>query len=283
MSKKTESLELRLSPELKQTLISASKERDQSMSLFVRTLIETALSDPLTETERTPIMTRPFRTRLTTTTAAGALLLTLGVLTGTFSNQPAMAQSVARTTFAEFDRNGDGVVDKAEFDAVYSGLVEIDPDDLDLDEGELAIADLEGEIPEACLSEFGDGAFEGIEIVDDATLSAEEFAFYDQNADGRIVFGEVQSVIAEEMIASFAEIDGNGDGAVILAEYQAYMGGGEAMAADEDLGISQDCVIALGDMEGETDESFDALIRMEFAQLDRNRDDQISLMEYLDD
>ncbi len=276
MSKKTETLEIRISPELKTRLGQHVDAQSQSMSMFVRSLIQEELSGSQTRTGRIDTMTRSPLSAPRSFMLAGASILLLGAVATFVQGSPVVAQATVRAVFAELDYNGDGIVTPEEFDAWNSGLAE------ELEElNDEAMAD--ERVLAACAAEFAAGTEEAMEAF------YEDFGTYDLNGDGKAVFGEVQNVMSKDIIADFVESDTDGDGLIDLKEFGGLdiedLETAETEAAEmED--VSEACLVALEAAEPEEEEAFDEEaflreIRVDFAIIDQNQDGKLSTAEYL--
>jgi len=119
--------------------------------------------------------------------AVCALALSSGIL---FWAAQARAQETLDSIFARFDSNGDGVIDRTEYD-LNKVLVIV------------------------AIDRNGDGNLEPGEV----KISAENFAALDQNGDGKISGFE----FVESPLGKFETIDANSDGQVTKEELQAYI------------------------------------------------------------
>ena len=269
MSKKTETIEVRLSPELKAKLSEACRGRNQSMSRLIRNLVETELSGSAGETTQSgvSILAKSGRQRLREFGIAGVSLLALA-LTWTFATQtPVAAQAMVRVTFAEMDRDEDGIITRDE----YRRFLEADfAFDDDMAEGDF-------KTPEACEADFA--AFEALEEEDVSDLVTQDFAEFDANKDGRLVYDEVRTAMLRELSEEFEELDGNSDGFLTRAEFDSGM---VLDLSEEDDGLSAACIQALETQYASDDASDYAIdMRLAFVAMDENRDNRISREEYL--
>lgn len=270
MSKKTETIEVRISPELKAKLSEACRGRDQSMSRLIRNLVEAELSGSVSETTQSgvSILAKSGRQRLREFGIAGVSLLALA-LTWTFATQtPVAAQAMVRVTFAEMDRDDDGIITRDEYRRFLEAELAFDED---LAEGDF-------KIPEACEADFAalDAAAAEENVSD---LVTEEFAAFDANKDGRLVYDELSAAMLRELSEEFTELDGDSDGFLARAEFDG------AMALDlseEDDGLSAACIQALETQYAPDDASdYASELRLAFVAMDENRDNRISHEEYL--
>ncbi|MEO0999182.1 MAG: hypothetical protein AAFW69_01050, partial [Pseudomonadota bacterium] len=192
MSKKTESIEIRVSPELKSDLAQRAEGAGRSMSELVRGLIEREVAgagDP----EPQPGVTPMFARSLTRVTPALLVMLPVFALAALYlvsAQGPAVAASEFRVFFAELDRDGDRQVTVQEYTAF-----------LEADEWE-AEPDC-AEVGEPCTP---------------AALAADEIARIDGDADGAIAYGELEAFLLRERAETFLELDVNANGFVTLDE-----------------------------------------------------------------
>lgn len=259
MSKKTETIEIRLSPEEKAALAEKSGAAGLSMSQYVRDLVETGAPKG---TAKGPnfMANRTFRTSLLAAipVAAAAFVYSFA------ATAPVHATSEARITFAELDRDGDGAITEAEFTAIMTEEEEAFP------------------LPAACT---------GTEI--EAEMSApladrvkEEMAYLDSNGDGTVAYEELAAVLTRERAEEFLDTDANEDGFVTLPELKnafAEDAPEEEPLTEEEKALDA-CFAALDAEEveewGITDLETD--LRLYMAEFDANRDDKVSLLEYLE-
>ena len=130
MSKKTESIEIRLSPELKSALSRISDGKGRSMSEMVRGLIEGevaggGISQPL---HGEPIMLRSTFSRAMRAFAFAIPILALAAVYLVSAQSPARANSEIRVFFSEVDANGDDRITLPEVEAFIAEDWEADPD-----------------------------------------------------------------------------------------------------------------------------------------------------------
>lgn len=260
MSKKTESIEIRVSPELKSRLAAHCDAQGRPMSATIRALLETELSaaaqhSPQSETQDMKFFA-PLSPSFKTFSLASASVLGVAALIGFLPQSPAAAQATVRATFAELDYNGDGVISQAEFDRTTQDVVIDDQDDLPF------------ELPAACQADF-----EAFEASDDMFP---KFATIDKDGNGSLSFKELHTVISAEMNASFDQLDADKNGSLTQAEFFVID------AQDGDTGISEQCWTALEAQDDPADEAdFQDDLRIEFAVLDMNRDQKVSRAEFL--
>lgn len=256
MSKKTETLELRLSPELKEALNEISQARNTPMSQIVRSLVEREISPQVTSQKgKDLMMITPTWTKML---AASVCILGLASLSLFSNTSSAAALATARVTFAEFDLNADGKVTPDEFATVEAAWFVGDD-----------VTD-EPALPAACDSFFQD---------DDIVESDEGFASYDLNDDGKITFEEV-SVTTEAMLTvEFLSLDHNGNGLLSADELSSI-----GVTADELIsdGLDAQCAAALVAQEQEwlaDDMQSNASF---YASIDTNRDGHVTISEFIE-
>jgi len=192
MSKKTDTIEIRICPDLKAELSNHCKDRNQPMSAMVRDLVQSELSGftPNQNSSKDITMTHH---RVRDFAIAGTTLIALGLIWNAVTNPPAMAQATARMTFAEMDFDNDGIITREEY-TKFETHVELE------DEGEVLLED----VPAACLVELED---------------EDGFTYFDSNNDGKIVFGEMQTEISQSLMKEFSATDVDQDGFLSIAEF----------------------------------------------------------------
>ncbi len=119
MSKKIAKIELRISPELKEQLSILSCKKGGTISSSVREMIEKELSNteaqPIHFENRTMIPRFP---QFTKTAITGIVCISLGIASSlSIFQQDTHAQASIRMAFSELDTNGDGVIQRQEYNA----------------------------------------------------------------------------------------------------------------------------------------------------------------------
>lgn len=275
--KKTSTIELRVSPELKDAALRLSSARGQSVSETIRGLLSAELDGAgggatqganwMSETMRKPWA------------KGGAMALSVGALAVAYSlaGQGVANASVgaeARVTFAELDLNADMVITADEYALVIAQDRETEPEDM-------------LEVPAACEGTFiaEEIAAERAELaIAPAALASEEVAYLDSDGSGGVSFDELEAFLVAERAREFLEYDDDGNGFVTLGEVEDLLAG--ELEADEaaDLaeeGLTEDCIEAVTG--GDDDEDFDpADTRLLMAEYDADRDGRVSLVEFLD-
>lgn len=281
MSKKTESIEFRLSPELKEDLARRSASDGQTMSGYLRDLVANDMTGGVSSAKGDPVMMKIFPQSVTrySLMALPALLLAGGYLVS--AGMVAQASPDVRVAFAEMDVNGDGLISEEE----YFGF---------------AMDDM-GEMPPLPAVCAGTDIAKDFEAPRQDELR-EELGLLDANADKSISFDELAAVISRSKAEMFLETDLDGNGFVTAEEIVAasrHPAPTESEIKDvaEGLGTSVECLKALdepglmdepGVMDGEVFElesdgsvSDAEMARLMIAEFDLDRDGRLTLAEML--
>lgn len=285
MSKKTENIEIRVSPELKEAISRLSKSRGQSMSEAIRDLLAREVAAPSTEKRGAFVMPRlPFPIPLKTTLAA----MSVGVLAMAYTlsaQHPASAYSEAelRMLFAEYDRNDDNIVTPEEFAAIIA----VEEAEEEAERAEEA-DDLDAPFPTACAGTFLEEEYLEEIAAPEARDIDQEFAELDSNGNKELEFAEFQAMRVAERARLFIEHDHDGNGFVTLAELTEDL---MPAALDElraDLteeGIPAPCVeiILAAETKERAEEDEDPVLeaRLIIAEHDLDRDGRVGLMEFI--
>lgn len=290
MSKKTETIEIRVSPELKARIATLSQQEGTTMSGYLRSRLN---SEGTTQTTGVPPMKR-------TTSLFGAramiAALPVSMLAGVYllsSGAAVTASQNLRATFVELDLNQDGVLTADEFAASY---VLGGPDELDAEEGAL---------PEVCAADF---AAMTVSSDDAAALAQAELAEMDTNGDAKVSFAEMLASTQRERAEEFIEMDTDGNGLLSVEEVSAYFDAQSApfeIATDTPEGenaepdpmpLSDACLAALDAQwkdavllagedgltaEAAMDASVEDGLNLWLAEMDMNDDGHVSLGEYI--
>ncbi|MEJ6401979.1 EF-hand domain-containing protein [Yoonia sp. 2307UL14-13] len=258
MTKKTETLELRLSPELKEALSDVSKSRNTPMSQIVRSLVECEISpQTIPKNGKDLTMMTPTWTKMLTASACMLGLASLSLLSNPGN---AAALATARVTFAEFDLNADGKITPDEFEEVEAAWLAED-----------ALTDAEEPtLPTACAALFEEEGIGG---------SEDGFASYDLNGDGQITFDEV-TVMTEAMLTlEFQDLDHDGNGLLSEGEMTSISFTVDDLIED---GLDAACATVLVEREKEwfdDDAVFDTSF---FASIDTNLDGHVTMSEFIE-
>lgn len=281
MSKKTETIEIRVSPEMKSALADTSAKADKTMSAYLRDLVEDATSDTPNLETGAYAMTKILPKSFSGLTLAALPVLAVAGFALVGSTSATVASPEFRVIFAEMDADGNGQISKDEFTAYYMPDWPAD----DAAHVEDPIADL----PAAC------AALD--ENVDDSEdFVADDFAYFDSNGDVTVTYEEMSAVLQRERVELFLDFDANADGVVTQDEVVASL---DMVEGDMDVELTegeQACLTALEALDGEQSfaaeaemfedalEDFDAEAeaRLMIAEYDTNRDGQLSLQEMLE-
>ena len=235
MSKKSETIEIRVSHAMKLALSRAAEARGETMSGLVRTLVEDHCTGALPAVGPTTHQGWTLMKTLTYTTASALGATTLAVLLTAIS--PAAAQLPGLDMFEEADLNGDGIMARAEYDHILRGhmLMAVGS------EAALWPAACQGTPPATPAAAANDAAPH--EAGEDA---GEDFAALDLNGDGQVTVEEFRESTLTRLRAEFATLDKDGTGTVTPGEWQAAADVpviGSEPGAEEAL--SPDCLTAL--------------------------------------
>ncbi|MEM6973178.1 MAG: ribbon-helix-helix protein, CopG family [Pseudomonadota bacterium] len=270
MSKKTESIEIRVSPELKAALAARAEDEGRSMSDLVRDLIESERSgsgsgagagtrqgdggglpatDPGDDEMILPSRRGALRAALLSLPVAA-----LGVVYALSAQTPATASSEFRVMFAELDANGDGRVEAPEFASFLVREEEFEPEADCADKGEPCTA---------------------------LERATNEIDRHDSDANGVITYDELEAFLIRERAEVFIEHDVNANGFVTADEF-ALVQAFHAMEDGEAIPAACRTLIEEETPEGAA-EACDAgeHLRIEMAEFDANRDGRVALLEYL--
>ncbi|MEO0915334.1 MAG: hypothetical protein AAFY59_20495, partial [Pseudomonadota bacterium] len=193
MSKKTETIEIRVSPELKSELSALSAAHERSMSEVVRGLIQSHVaSGGQSQPDGDTLMFRNAMNRAAKAALISLPLLALVMLYSFSASPPVAASSEFRLFFAELDVNADNRVTAEEYTRFL--------------------------IEEEAFEPEADCAAEG-EPCSAAELAAADIARIDSDADNSIAYVELEAFLLAERAAEFLEVDLNGNGFVTADEY----------------------------------------------------------------
>ncbi|MEM9319091.1 MAG: hypothetical protein AAGA70_08790 [Pseudomonadota bacterium] len=266
-SKKTETIEIRLSPELKSALSDLSLGRGRSMSETVRAMIEGEVAggpkhQPIGDLPMT--IPNPFLPRAMRGAAFLVPVLTLALIYLMTAQSPATASEEARVFFAELDQDADAQISLPE---ITSFLTE------------------DGWEPDpVCASD----TVPGDEPCTLAAMAQAQLDRVDSDGDGVVSFAELSAVLIRDRAADFLEMDIDENGMLSIDEMAAmelyWYAEEPEIAAEEGVVLSSACqaqllaedlpgIAAICQVEG--------LARIEVAIYDTDRDGRVSLTEYL--
>ncbi|MEX3015607.1 hypothetical protein [Gymnodinialimonas hymeniacidonis] len=261
MSKKTESIEIRLSPELKSALVRVSDGKGRSMSEMVRSLIEGEVEgrgQPQPNTGE-PIMLRSTYTRALRAFAFALPILALASVYVLSAQAPAQANAEIRIFFAEVDENGDGRITLPEVETFLAEDREADPDCAEQGEPCTLAAYSEFQLNRADVDASADVSYAEFEAVNIRDW-ADDFLHADIDENGLLTVDEIVAVelywaleygtLEEHEMARLS--------AACLAQFEA----------EEIRGLADTCNL---NTEG----------RAELAAYDADRSGTVSLLEYL--
>jgi len=271
MSKKTEILEIRVSPELKTDLAARCRQAGQSMSEAVRGLIETDLGQGATQTPThtqggDPMaLTLPRFPRLLRAAIVAVPVVLLSAVYLMSAQTPASASAEFRVFFTELDANADGEVTRPEVIAF------LEADDWRPD---AVCGTDEAEADEPCT----------LEAAAEAHLLRA-----DADGDGAVSYVELEAMLLTDRAEEFHEMDLDNNGFLTGDEIAGgilYWYALDAEAAMEDeIVLTEACSAQL--LEEEVDGiaelcGFGLEARILVAEHDANLDGRVTLIEYLE-
>lgn len=262
-SKKTETIEIRLSPELKAALGQISRGEGRSMSEMVRSLIEGEVEGPRSSNhDGVSIMTTQNFRPLWRGLAVALPILALAVVYLFSAQSPATASEEARVLFAELDVDGDRQVTQPEVEA-FLVAEEWHPE-------------------ENCAPDTDDPC--GL-----ADMAALQLDRVDGDGDGAASFEEVAAVLLRDRAGDFLDMDIDESGFVSIDELVAseiyWLLDDPEAAAEEEIEITGACAdqMRAEQLDGLAATcGFVSQARAEVAVFDVNQDGRISLMEFLE-
>lgn len=259
MAKKSETLEIRVSYELKTKLADLSEERGSSMSELVRGVIDRELAGPSPDTVGEDDMPLRSLSHFAPKTLYVLPVLLLAGLYWGAAQTPAQATPNARIFFTELDRDGDGVITQSE---LHRFLTEEEvlfvPEDCDANS-------------EPCTAE---------------AIAADEISRADSNADGKVEYSEFEIFYLAERAVEFLEYDADENGVVSPDEFVAVEARDIVEFPDPEMDepLSAECLTMVENekIDGIAKACMPAYeLRMLMAELDADFDGKITLREFL--
>ncbi|MEM6488983.1 MAG: EF-hand domain-containing protein [Pseudomonadota bacterium] len=257
MTKKTESIEIRLSPELKAQLAARCQAEGRSMSDTVRGLIESQVQGAGVPNPDTGDDKMIFPSRKGAVRAAFLALpvVALGAAYGLSADTSAPAPAEIRVQFTEIDRDMNGAIDAPEYARFLTAVDAFEPEPDCAAMGEPCTVEAWAEDKVGRVDSDGDGRV-GFDEFEAAMLRdrAEVFIHHDMDANGFVTVDEMALVHAMHRVE---------DGATLDAACEALV------ETETPAGALDAC--------GEDPHG----LRVEFAALDSDRDGRVGLLEFL--
>lgn len=305
--KKSETLEVRIPYETKQAFLTACREDGTTASEVVRESVRTYLDkreQPDPKKERTLIMMLPQPVRRYGLRAAAGGLAAVGLTT--FAALPSAAAPDFATIFKKMDANGDGVLTTEEFLADRDGGNHVKIESkvekhLSGDQTSATIADGKTEIKQDAYAfwlpdENGAGASQQVNAIHTQEVRIErrsaapgalpsppqhvdvmesQFKSFDADGNGKVSLAEFQGRHRVMLTRGFELLDSNKDNYLTAMEY--------AQIANPPMPkIANDPEIpAVPIPPGDGPKMTPERLQASFAKLDANKDDRLSLQEYL--
>lgn len=267
MSKKTDTIEIRVSPELKEKIVDLSRDEGTTMSGYLRELVaqraEGCFQNPTGDPDMNmKSFTRPLLASLPLAALAAVYLSASGGV--------ATATPEIRMAFAEMDLNADGVVTVAEYTSLLSQDLKMMEDMHD------------AQIPAVCENEPG---FDMEVVVDgDVSQMAKDLvAELDSNGDATVSYDELHATMMRERAEDFLMYDANKNG---LVSFKEFLSPGDVEEHEDEafLGVSAECVAAMDAFFPDhqmAESEIEVETHIEFAAFDSDRNGQLTLAEYL--
>ncbi len=263
MSKKSESIEIRVSHELKSRLAEACHARGSTMSDLIRQGIDRELAGapPQPNTGESQMRFPSLGMLSRNSIYLLPLLILAALYWGSFQSPVVASSTEVRLYFAELDQDGDGAITQTEY---VRFLVEEDG----------------YEPPVGCAA--------GAEPEDPCTaedLAAETMARVDGDADGSVGYTEFEAFILRERAAYFLELDQNENGFVTTDEFYSVELTWLLEEPDAEAPLSAACIAKLENeaVHGVTQACVPPQeARLLLAEYDADRDGHVSLREFLD-
>jgi len=261
MSKKTESIEVRLSPELKSALARVSDGNNRTMSNTVRHLIEGEVAGRIPHS--IPGETVMLSTTYKNFIRAAALALPVFALAFVYlmsAQSTASASAEIRTFFAAVDADGDNHITAPEIEAFASA------------DGWRAEPDCAA-MSEPCTI---------------PALATQQLARADVDSSGAVSFAEFEAIMLRDRAEDFLDTDLDENGTLTLDEFVGaelhWLAQDPDAMAEEDITLSAACLAQLDaeQVHGIAEVcGFTAQGRIEIAQYDADHSGTVTLMEYL--
>jgi Ca2+-binding EF-hand superfamily protein len=308
--KKSETLEVRIPFETKQAFLTACRDDGTTASEVVRDSVQTYLDGrerPTQQPNRTLIMKFPQPVRRYGPRIAASAIAAIGLTT--FAVLPSAAAPDFQATFKKLDVNGDGVLSADEFSGEKLGngakdvVVETRihkstdgaappatakapemkqdafafwlPDELsgpdDKQQRQVRVITQR----EVRVSPDADNASAGKHVVEVSIddIRKREFESFDGDRDGKVSYSEFSARQRAMMTRGFEMLDANGDKSLSADEYAKIVSPPMPKVTDDDQAVEIN-------VQGGPKISPEAL-KAAFTKLDLNKDNKLSLQEYL--
>lgn len=228
MSKKSETVEIRLSHDMKQRLSAVAQSRGETMSGLIRDAVSAqCLATGGMHTEGNSLM------KTLKLSALGLAFVATTALGGTaliLSQSAAIADGSAFDEFLEMDLNEDQTISRAEYDHAMQA---------DMLSQAMPATDTTQEPawPEACNADLG--------VLEATDGDAEGFKRLDLNADGNITRAEFNNAVMADIRAMIARADTDADGELNAEELANLFAADAPELSESDLDLSPACTAAL--------------------------------------
>jgi|GEM_PF-6344987 len=271
MTKKTETIEIRVSREMKSDLTAMCEHRGEPVSQVLRTLVARELTAQTSGAKGPADMATSQMNTLKKITASAFAVTALAVGWNVMTQPSVMAQADVRATFAMLDVNDDGVVTADEFaQAETRQRMEAEAEF----EADVAIAN---RLSKTCQAEL-----KRAELANGLDFDEGDFKNADANNDGKIGFNELLIAYTVTRKEEFSFLDQDKDGFLTKSEFLAEPETG----FEEDGGpvLSESCETELEAAMNASEPFSEAQseLRVIWAILDANRDNRISFQEFLE-
>jgi Ca2+-binding EF-hand superfamily protein len=215
--KKSETLEVRLAHETKQSFMERCRQQGQSASDVVRAAIEAYL-DPAASSKRPGALALP---NLKIAGLSTAILIAGAVAAGLLAVRPSNAHPDLAGTFAAMDANHDGVVSAEEFQAGQrSNDIYIIRHDGGAHPGAAPTGVFTLPLHGSAPATPPPGAVP-VSPAERRALALREFALADADGDGRLTLAEMTARHRAIGNQAFVALDANGDGRITQREFAA--------------------------------------------------------------